>query len=1059
MFMKKTLLLLLFITTLIFAVPANPDPAVVTYPDGRTLTVYLRGDENLSWHESADGKALVKTGSETFDYALQNTQGKLISSGVRAHDIADREDTEKDFVSTLPTVRLKPETLKSIPAAKSSGAPSAFPFEQTNFPTLGEQNFLVILVEFSDKAFTHRPEDFDSLMNGKNYTYNGAFGSVSQYYRDGSFERFKPHFDIAGPVRLDSSWAYYGKGNNEVNIQEFVYEAVTKADSLVDFSQYDNNSDGFVDNIYFIYAGYGQCFSGADENTIWPHRWAYIDGTLIVDGKRVYDYSTSMEFYGVSGTTRTSIGVIAHEFGHVCGLPDYYDTDYEGSGGDCGGLGAWDLMAGGSWNDNGKRPPMFNGSSRVYLRWAEPGVLDGTEFVTLNPANTHNEVRYFTPPTPGEYFMLENRQRTGWDAAIPGHGLLIFHIDMNHPGWNDNTLNCNPYRQGFDLEEADGQGNISASYINAGDPFPGASGNHYFLDEGSPNALSWTGEPSRKPIRNIQEDEGVITFSFGDKHVDTPENFEAVSLSGDSIRLSWRLNADADSVMIVYAEEDSISYPLNGQQYEIGENAADAEVLYKGIDTVFYHSGLDAGNEYHYGIFSFEDSAYTYSKKSLVTVKTKSPDYYSEDFAEDLPAGWEIVDHTGNGSWTWENPLSRNLESVSADNGFMIIDSEHLGDVKLDADLITRSFNFALSRSVVLYFEHKLEVETITLARLLYTVNDGHTWYEAKRWIADTDGTEICELDLTEEVSGFRDVKFKFNFRGTNQKYWCIDDFRIFSGLNPGVSAAFHSTQRSGSKPLVVHFMNTSVSEPGEIDTMIWDFGDNDAFVSDHAPTHTYTRSGSYTVSLMTRSGELQSNYSREAYIIVRNDPPEYIAESDTVNIRMNTENSFNLRSFFIDPNGDPLSFSWSGNSNALQIEAENDSVIRILPDEDYLGIETVRFIAEDNEGDTVSQELDIWVSETGTAAAIPVAFDLQQNFPNPFNPQTRIRYQLPRDEFVNLDIFDMRGRRIAGLVNREQRAGFYGVNFDANTLPAGIYFYRLRAGSYVKTRKMLLIK
>jgi hypothetical protein len=240
---------------------------------------------------------------------------------------------------------------------------------------------------------------------------------------------------------------------------------------------------------------------------------------------------------------------------------------------------------------------------------------------------------------------------------------------------------------------------------------------------------------------------------------------------------------------------------------------------------------------------------------------------------------------------------------------------------------------------------------------------------------------------------------------------------------------------------------------------MIWDFGDNDAFVSDHAPTHTYTRSGSYTVSLMTRSGELQSNYSREAYIIVRNDPPEYIAESDTVNIRMNTENSFNLRSFFIDPNGDPLSFSWSGNSNALQIEAENDSVIRILPDEDYLGIETVRFIAEDNEGDTVSQELDIWVSETGTAAAIPVAFDLQQNFPNPFNPQTRIRYQLPRDEFVNLDIFDMRGRRIAGLVNREQRAGFYGVNFDANTLPAGIYFYRLRAGSYVKTRKMLLIK
>ncbi|MFA7629177.1 MAG: M6 family metalloprotease domain-containing protein [Candidatus Neomarinimicrobiota bacterium] len=1054
----RIVLFLLTAMTILQAVPANPEPGIVQYPDGKTLKVYLRGDENLSWHESADGKILLRNSAGLFEYALQDKEGKLSPSGVKAHDAADRDISEQQFAERLPAIQLEAGSLKFPVPVSSRKAPAALPFGQTDFPTLGEQNFLVILVEFSDKAFTHRPADFDSLMNGKNYIYNGAIGSVSKYYRDGSFENFKPHFDIAGPVVLDSGWAFYGKGDDE-NIQRFVYEAVSKADPDVDFSRYDNDNDGYVDNIYFIYAGYGECFYGAEVNTIWPHRWAYIASVLSVDGKRVYDYSTSMELYGISGTTRSSIGVIAHEFGHVCGLPDYYDTDYDGSGGDCDGLGGWDLMAGGSWNDGGNRPPLFNAWSRAFLRWAEPQILEGPESVTLNPAHSHNEIRYFMSASGDEFFMMENRQRTGWDAAVPGHGLLIFHIDMNHSGWNNNTLNCNPYRQGFDLEEADGLGNISGTYINAGDPFPGTTLNRFFTAESNPNAMSWAGQPSRKPIRNIQEIGGVISFAFGDTHVDAPKNFTAESQGQNAIRLDWQLNAVGDSVIVVSAQENAIGYPQNRTKYKTGDTTAGGEVIFKGVDSLFEHRGLDAGKTYYYGIFAFEDSAYTYSDKVLTSAKTESPLFYAEEFANGLPAGWVILDRSGNGSWSTENPLNRNIASASAGNGFMLIDSEYLGEGSLDAELITRSFNFALSRSVTLRFEHQLEIRSLTLARLLYTVNDGQTWYEAKRWTTATEGTEIFETDLTAAVAGFRDVKFKFNFRGSNEKYWCIDDLSISSALDEGISAAFHAAERSGSKPFTVTFMNTSVSEPQSIDTAIWEFGDGSDFVSEPAPQHTYTRSGYYAVSLMVRSGALQSNCNKDNYILVRNDAPVFHALSDTLNVRKNTVNTVNLMTLFSDPNGDPLRFSWEGNSAALSIDALDDTTIRIHPGTDFLGLETVRFTAEDNEGDTVSHSLDIWVSETVTASALPASFALGQNFPNPFNPETHILYQLPEEAFVNLEIYDMRGRKVATMLNTLKSAGYYEYCFNGSSLPGGVYFYRLKAGNFVQTRKMLLLK
>ena len=244
----------------------------------------------------------------------------------------------------------------------------------------------------------------------------------------------------------------------------------------------------------------------------------------------------------------------------------------------------------------------------MYLRWATPVELTGTQSVTLDPAYTHNTSYYFWSATSDEFFMLENRQQVGFDQYIPGHGMLIFHIDMNHSGWDDNSLNVNPMRPGFDLEEADGLGNISSSYINSGDPFPGTSANSVFLDSGSPNALDWAGNPSRSPIRNIKETGGVITFTFGDPNVDAPANLYAEAIAYDSVRISWDLNAASDSVMLVWNTTSLSGFPDNLVEYGLGDTVAGGVVIYKGLDTLFYHAGLQSGTTQYYRLYAFDEN-------------------------------------------------------------------------------------------------------------------------------------------------------------------------------------------------------------------------------------------------------------------------------------------------------------------------------------------------------------------------------------------------------------------------------------------------------------------
>jgi PKD repeat protein len=240
----------------------------------------------------------------------------------------------------------------------------------------------------------------------------------------------------------------------------------------------------------------------------------------------------------------------------------------------------------------------------------------------------------------------------------------------------------------------------------------------------------------------------------------------------------------------------------------------------------------------------------------------------------------------------------------------------------------------------------------------------------------------------------------------------------------------------------------------------MWELDNNGDFYVGKNQTLTYTHSGVYGISLMATKNGQTITYNKSDYIMVTNEAPVVLDEDyDTLDVAKNQSQRVNLRQIFSDPNGDPLRFAWTGNSHSLSLALEEDSILLVTPGNDYTGVETIFLIAIDNENDSISHKMDVWVSETGILNGIPESFDCSQNYPNPFNPSTEINYQLPENNVVDLSVFNLCGKRVANLVKGYQEAGFYSLNFNASDLPSGMYLYRLTAGNNIITKKMVLMK
>ena len=580
--MKKLIIFSLLVVCFVqatFAIPAYPKPLKVKQADGSWITIQMHGDEHGHYVMTSDGIPLVFNAQlRNYEYADWKN-GEVQASGIKATEASDRSAQVKKFIESQDKSailesfkRARLQQLQQVFSARrnaslKNGINSASPLSAVsslvsrsssnpqeeklnNFPTTGEVHSLVILVQFADTKFSTVGSDahqfFNSMLNEPGFTYsNGANGSARDFYVNSSNGKFQPQFDVIGPVTLPKKYSYYGanKGSstdNPVALEEFVRGACTLADPLVDFSQYDHNQDGFIDNIYFFYAGKGEADSG-DGNAIWPHSAYYADiakeagvtqKSLKLDGIEVGNYTCSNEINGTIITPQPAgIGTFVHEFGHVLGLADHYDIYY--------GMatftpGSFDTMDRASYNNNGNTPAAFSAYERACLGWLDLTVLkNGVDTLNVLPDLNDSNKAYMVPvggTNDQEYFVMENRQQKGWDAFIPGHGMLLWHIDYDAKAWEKNELNITGTHQRVDIVEAD---NKLTDNTRSGDPFPGTS------NVTQCNLTSWAGGKVMS-LDDIEEKDGIINLMLGGLNLklNTPD-VKVTEVQDSSIVVGW----------------------------------------------------------------------------------------------------------------------------------------------------------------------------------------------------------------------------------------------------------------------------------------------------------------------------------------------------------------------------------------------------------------------------------------------------------------------------------------------------------------------------------------
>ncbi len=555
--------LLVCIGFIAIAVPAYPYQISVKQSDKSLLSLFLKGDEKVNWAKTTDGFTLLKAKNGDFVYAISDSKGGITPSNIIAHNEGARNSEELNFIKTLDNnLFFSSEQLRTLKQIweykKSPDFQNALNLAKT---TQRQLKILVLLVEYPDRLFVNNAQYFDNLFNQVGYNEYGNEGSVKDYFNASTYGNVTISAGVYGPFMASAgcaSYCYQATGN--LGAQNLLNEAINLADPTVNFADYCSNGSSYVDCVFMIFAGCAA--SSGEDNAIWPHR-SVLYPPVEKDGVYLYNYGCASELQGSTPwTTPPTVGTICHEFSHVLGLDDNYDTDY-GTNGQATTSDEWDVMSSGNYNNGGKTPPLWSAFQRMSQGYLDIIELNsGVENKTLPPLSTSN-VAYKLTHSPSEYFILENRQKEGWDRFLPGHGMLITHIDKSVPGWNYNCANCDPSWLGINLLEA----NASTPYNRPSNPFPGTSNVTSFTDSTNPSSLSNDGSQLNKPIERIQENTTTknITFDFGGVSSSSPRatTNSITRVTSDSIYVSVTVSQTTNPIIekgLIYSTSNNPIY-------------------------------------------------------------------------------------------------------------------------------------------------------------------------------------------------------------------------------------------------------------------------------------------------------------------------------------------------------------------------------------------------------------------------------------------------------------------------------------------------------------------
>lgn len=518
--MKKLYLMLSMLFA--FGIAANAVPAkriqkVITLANGTQVSVELRGDEYLSWWEGTDGTAYRTTATDENVFEAFDLEAQKPAAAAR------RARTEQGRVARLARVK---NSLKGADDKMRGLGGDHITYK-------GVKKGLVVLVDFKNKKFAdgHDLEYYKNVINGKDFSdeEEGYVGSVRDYFLAQSNGQFELDFDVVGPVTMSKNSGYYGNDGayqKDEKVYEMIKEACDGIQDKVNLKDYDWDGDGEADQVFFLYAGLGQA-SGGSPGTIWPHEselryWPC--GVLSYPTGKINTYACANELQpetqGSSRYISAGIGTICHEFSHCLGFADMYDT----TGGGGYGMSVFDVMDQGSYNGNGFVPCNYTAFERIYAGWVEAIELEspatvkdmksvsdyGRPFIMYNYKNTN------------EYFLMENRQNTGWDKGLYGsNGLLIVHVNYVPSRWANNSVNAsNEKIQCCTVVNADGS-RENTQYSLQGDLYPyevkGVTMNDEFTDESEPAAKLYTKNSDNSyalgiPITQIKRSKGSVSF-------------------------------------------------------------------------------------------------------------------------------------------------------------------------------------------------------------------------------------------------------------------------------------------------------------------------------------------------------------------------------------------------------------------------------------------------------------------------------------------------------------------------------------------------------------------
>ncbi len=488
-----------FLSVTANAVPAKPVKKTMVRADGTVAEVTLCGDEHFSFYKDAAGMPYVK-----------GANGRLMP-------------TTNEFIDNTWT-EIKDINLKRA-GRHADARKSPRKVGTSSSVTTGKVRGLVILMQFTDMQFSMPDANafFNRFFNEPGFSDYSMVGSVQDYFKSQSYGQLEIDFDVVGPFTTKHDMAYYGspRGNsNDSNPVGMVAEAVDAASAVVNFTPYDWDNDGEVDQVFVVYAGYNQA-QGADENTIWPHESQLVGWGLgrNYNGKVINTYGCSSELMG-DGKRNTGIpdgiGTACHEFSHCLGLPDMYDTSTNGNFGMC----IWDIMDQGSYNQSSRIPAGYTAYERIFSKWMTPTEIKSQTTITdMKPlAEAPEAYILYNDNYPDEYYLLENRQPVGFDKGLYGHGLLVVHVDYSKSAWASNSVNTTNGHQRMTIIPADNS--LSYTYNELqGDPWPGITGNRELSNYTKPAAEVYNTNTDgskfmNKSIDNITENNTTHTVSF-----------------------------------------------------------------------------------------------------------------------------------------------------------------------------------------------------------------------------------------------------------------------------------------------------------------------------------------------------------------------------------------------------------------------------------------------------------------------------------------------------------------------------------------------------------------